>query len=187
MGLLYGTTERSFNAVGKRGSTLNRLQGNRRQPIARSGKFVRRIYLRRALDCAYAFSHRARSTKTTLLETWSIQEKVSCSPKGFVRKGNDRERERGGGGGGSRVTRDELENELAGRSTLKETHKCADLPSSVWAIDVHENAMTAQDTSVSKIHLSSARLEKSDAWPVGGHSFYDEPWPPANCHVRALT
>ena len=43
----------------------------------------------------------------------SIQEKVRRSPKGFVRKGN--ERERGGrGGGGSRVTRDELENELAG-------------------------------------------------------------------------
>ena len=28
--------------------------------IARSGKFVRRAYSRRALDCAYAFSHRAR-------------------------------------------------------------------------------------------------------------------------------
>ena len=40
------------------------------QPIARSGKFVRRAYSRRALDCAYAFSHRARCTKTTLLETW---------------------------------------------------------------------------------------------------------------------
>ena len=41
-----------------------------RQPIARSGKFVRRAYSRRALDCAYAFSHRARCTKTTLFETW---------------------------------------------------------------------------------------------------------------------
>ena len=41
-----------------------------RQPIARSGKFVRRTYSRRALDCAYAFSHRARCTKTTLFETW---------------------------------------------------------------------------------------------------------------------
>ena len=40
-----------------------------RQPIARSGKFVRRAYSRRALDCAYAFSHRARCTKTTLFET----------------------------------------------------------------------------------------------------------------------
>ena len=29
------------------------------QPITRSGKFVRRAYSRRALDCAYAFSHRA--------------------------------------------------------------------------------------------------------------------------------
>ena len=99
----------------------------------------------------------------------------------------EREREREGGGGGvAGVTRDELENELAGRSTLNQRHKCADLPSS-WAIDVHENALTAQDTSVSRIHLSSARLEKSDAWPASGHSFYDEPWTPANCHVRALT
>ena len=39
-------------------------------PIARSGKFVRRAYSRRALDCAYAFSHRARCAKTTLFETW---------------------------------------------------------------------------------------------------------------------
>ena len=44
---------------------LNRLQDHRRQPIARSGKFVRRAYLRRALDCAYAFSHRAQCTKTS--------------------------------------------------------------------------------------------------------------------------
>ena len=35
-----------------------------------SGKFVRRAYSRRALDCAYAFSRRARCTKTTLLQTW---------------------------------------------------------------------------------------------------------------------
>ena len=32
---------------------LNCLQGHRRQPIARSGKFVRRAYSRRTLDCAY--------------------------------------------------------------------------------------------------------------------------------------
>ena len=32
---------------------LNRLQGHRRQAIAKSGKFVRRAYSRRALDCAY--------------------------------------------------------------------------------------------------------------------------------------
>ena len=49
---------------------LNRLQGHWRRPIARSGKFVRRAYSWRALDCAHAFSHRARCTKTTLLETW---------------------------------------------------------------------------------------------------------------------
>ena len=46
-------------------------QSERRQPIARSGKFVRRAYSRRALDCAYAFSHRARCTKTTLFERGS--------------------------------------------------------------------------------------------------------------------
>ena len=74
--LVFATTaaERSFNAVDRRGSKfdahLNRLQSHRRQPIARSGKFVGRAYSRRELDCAYAFSHRARCTKTTLLETW---------------------------------------------------------------------------------------------------------------------
>ena len=31
---------------------------------------VRRAYSRRALDCAHAFFHRARCTKSTLLETW---------------------------------------------------------------------------------------------------------------------
>ena len=40
------------------------------QSTERKGKFVWRAYSRRALDCAYAFSHRARCTKTTLLETW---------------------------------------------------------------------------------------------------------------------
>ena len=60
------------------------------------------------------------------------QEKVRRSLNSFVRNGNERERqrERGGGGGGSGVTRDELENELAGRSTLNQIHRCADLPSS---------------------------------------------------------
>ena len=47
---------------------LNRLQGHRRQPIARSGNFVRHAFSRRVLDCAYAFSHRPRCTKITLLE-----------------------------------------------------------------------------------------------------------------------
>ena len=45
----------------------------------------------------------------------------------------ERERERERGGGGSGVTRDELENELAGRSTLNQRHRCADLPSS-WRL-----------------------------------------------------
>ena len=44
-----------------------------------------------------------------------------------------REREGGWGGGGSGVTRDELENELAGRSTLNQRHRRADLPSS-WRL-----------------------------------------------------
>ena len=47
-----------------------RLQGHRRQPIARSGKFVRHAFSRRVLDCAYAFSHLPRCTKIRLLETW---------------------------------------------------------------------------------------------------------------------
>ena len=62
----------------------------------------------------------------------SIQEKVRRSPNGFVRNGNKRERVcvgGGGGRGGSGVTRDELENELAGRSTLNQRHRCVDLPS----------------------------------------------------------
>ena len=53
-----------------------------------------------------------------------MQEKVRRSPKGFVRNGNEREREGGGGGGGG-VTRDELENELAGRSTLNQNGRFA--------------------------------------------------------------
>ena len=61
-----------------------------------------------------------------------IQEKVRRLPKGLVRNGNEREREREGGGG-SGVTKDELENELAGRFTLNQRHKCADLPSS-WRL-----------------------------------------------------
>ena len=43
-------TSRRFDAH------LNRLQGHRRQPIARSGKFVRRAYSRRPLDCAFILS-----------------------------------------------------------------------------------------------------------------------------------
>ena len=67
LGLLYGTTERSSVQCrwqARFDAHLNRLQGHRRQPIARSGKFVRRAYSRRALDCEkddgltcmYAFS-----------------------------------------------------------------------------------------------------------------------------------
>ena len=84
----------------------------------------------------------------------------------------EREREKEGGGGGGKVagvTRDELENELAGKVHIESKTQVCWL-TSVLAIDVHENALTAQDTSVSRIHLSSARLEKSDAWPASGHS-----------------
>ena len=52
LGLLYGTTERSSVQCrwqARFDAHLNRLQGHRRQPIARSGKFVRRAYSRRAL------------------------------------------------------------------------------------------------------------------------------------------
>ena len=37
------------------------------------------------------------------------------------------------------VTRDELENELAGRSTLNQRHKCADLPPS-WRFSPRSEA-----------------------------------------------
>ena len=113
----------------------------------------------------------------------AILEKVRRFQKGFVRNGNERERERGEGGVGSRETSSKT-NWLEGPHWIK-TQMC--WLTFILAIDGHENALTAQDTSVSRIHLSSARLEKSDAWLAGGHSFHDEPWTPANCHVRALT
>ena len=40
------------------------------RPSAAADSEERQICSRRALDCADAFSHRARCTKTTLLETW---------------------------------------------------------------------------------------------------------------------
>ena len=55
---LHDTTERSFNAISalcvavekaRFNAHLKRLQGHRRQPIARSGKFVRRAFSRRVL------------------------------------------------------------------------------------------------------------------------------------------
>ena len=64
----YGTT--SDLSMPLKGEVRRSPEQSTRQPIARSGKFVRRAYSRRALDCAYAFSHRARFTKTTLSETW---------------------------------------------------------------------------------------------------------------------
>ena len=68
---LVSTTARlSDLSMPLKGEVLRSPEQSARQPIARSGKFVRRAYSRRALDCAYAFSHRARCTKTTLFETW---------------------------------------------------------------------------------------------------------------------
>ena len=72
--LVFATTARlsdlSMPLTGKVRRSPEPSASHRRQPIARSGKFVGRAYSRRELDCAYAFSHRARCTKTTLLETW---------------------------------------------------------------------------------------------------------------------
>ena len=61
-------------------------------------------------------------------------------------------------GVGLTITRDELENELAGRPTLNQRHR---VMTYVRLRDRRrpENALTAQDTSVSRIPLSSARLE----------------------------
>ena len=63
-----------------------------------------------------------------------VRQKAS-SEKGMRERERERERERDreGGGGVAGVTRDELENELAGRFTLNQRHKCADLPSS-WRL-----------------------------------------------------
>ena len=68
LSLDYGTT--SDLSMPLKDEVRRSPEQSARQPIARSGKFVRRAYSWRALDCAYAFSHRARCTKTTLLQTW---------------------------------------------------------------------------------------------------------------------
>ena len=68
---LVSTTARlSDLSMPLKGEVRRSPEQSARQPIARSGKFVRRAYSRRALDCAHAFCHRARCTKTTLFETW---------------------------------------------------------------------------------------------------------------------
>ena len=101
----------------------------------------------------------------------SIQEKVCRSPKGFVRNGNERERERGGGGRGSGRGHERRARKRTGWKVHIESKTQVCWLTFLLAIDVHESALTPQDTSVSRIHLSSARLEKSDAWPASGHSF----------------
>ena len=61
----YGTTERFFNAVNfMKGEVRRSPEQSTRQPIARSGKFVRRAYLRRALDCE-------KTTVLCFLPSWS--------------------------------------------------------------------------------------------------------------------
>ena len=59
----FGTTERSFIAVERGGSTRS-LEQSARQPIARSGKSVRRAYSRRALGCE-------KTTVLCFLPSWS--------------------------------------------------------------------------------------------------------------------
>ena len=74
----YGTTERSSMPL--KGEVRRSPVQSARQPIARSGKFVRRAYSRRALDCEkddglylyvcfliYAFSHRDRGILVCML------------------------------------------------------------------------------------------------------------------------
>ena len=59
-----------------------------RQPIARSCKFVRRAYSRRALDCEkddgftcmYAFSHRDRGAHFCLRGGWGKREDLTWHP-----------------------------------------------------------------------------------------------------------
>ena len=58
-----------------RGSIALKSRINRAQIAASLSRCLkldasRYTYSRRALDCAYPFSHRARCTKTTLLQTW---------------------------------------------------------------------------------------------------------------------
>ena len=71
------------------------------------------------------------------------------------------EREREGGGGGSGATRDELKNELAGRSTLNQRHRCAvDLPSS-WRLTstrTHSLPRTPVFRGFTSRQLGSSRL-----------------------------
>ena len=60
-----------------------------RQPIARSGKFVRRAYSRRALDCEkddgltcmYAFSHRDRGAHFCLRGGWGEEGRFDVASR----------------------------------------------------------------------------------------------------------
>ena len=52
--------------------------------------------------------------------------------------------------------------ELAGRPALNQIHMCADLPSSWRSIVIHKKNALSLTAQVSRIHLSSARLQSSD-------------------------
>ena len=67
---LVSTTARlSDFSMPLKGEVRRSPEQSARQPIARSGKFVRRAYSR-SVGLCLCFSHRARCTKTTLLQTW---------------------------------------------------------------------------------------------------------------------
>ena len=69
---LVSTTARlSDLSMTLKGEVRRSPEQSARQPIARSGKFVRRAIRGEGwIVLIYAFSHRARCTKTTLFETW---------------------------------------------------------------------------------------------------------------------
>ena len=104
------------------------------------------IWTQHWLALLFPFPPHQVGAKNSQLHFWNIAKKQkrrrSTKKKFIVRQTASsgkgmRERERRGGGGegegGSGVTRDELENELPGRSTLSQRHRCADLPSS-WRL-----------------------------------------------------
>ena len=71
---VFGTTARLSDLSMPLTGEVRRLPEPSARPSAAADsedrQILRRVYSRRALDCAYAFSHRARCTKTALLQTW---------------------------------------------------------------------------------------------------------------------
>ena len=72
--LVFGTTARQSDLSMPLTGEVRRSPEPSARPSAAADSEERQIVLRaysqRALDCAYDFSHRARYTKTTLLQTW---------------------------------------------------------------------------------------------------------------------